>query len=157
MSSINYDDIFSSFLSNVTDYKIATQDEDVTTEQLTEYLHKVIGTPYINALFQSIELDDNAAVLTYVMKTPDVNPGNDDYFMINMLGKAMVYEWVHPQVRKTSLLAQMFSGKELRFFAQANHMAELRGIEEDTELEVRRMIRDRGFISNSYLGGTVND
>lgn len=155
MSSINYDDIFSSFLSNITDYKIATQDEDVTTEQLTEYLHKVIGTPYIKALFLTIELDDNATVLTYEIKNAD--PNGDDYFVINMLGKAMVYEWVHPQVRKTSLLAQMFSGKEVRFFAQSNHLAELRGIEEDTELEVRRMIRDRGFISNSYLGGTAND
>lgn len=36
-------------------------------------------------------------------------------------------------------------------YAQSNHMAELRGIEEDAELEVRRMIRDRGFISNEYL------
>lgn len=149
MSSINYDDIFGSFLSNVTDYKIATQDEDVTTEQLTEYLHKVIGTPYIKALFQSIELDDDAGILTYQMKNPD--PSGDDYFMFNMLGKAMVYEWIHPQVRKTSLLAQMFSGKEVKWYAQSNHVAELRGIEEDTELEVRRMIRDRGFISNEYL------
>ena len=149
MSSINYDDIFSSFLSNITDYKIATQDEDVTTEQLIEYLHKVIGTPYISALFMSIGLDDDAAVLTYEMKLP--NPNGDDYFMINMLGKAMVYEWIHPQVRKTSLLAQMFSGKEVKWYAQSNHMAELRGIEEDAELEVRRMIRDRGFISNEYL------
>lgn len=155
MSSINYDDIFSSFLSNVTDYKIATQDEDVTTEQLTEYLHKVIGTPYINALFMSFAFDDDNGIFTYEMKNP--NPNGDDYFMLNMLGKAMVYEWIHPQARKTSLLAQMFSGKEVKWYAQSNHITELRGIEEDTELEVRRMIRDRGFISNTYLGGTAND
>lgn len=149
MSSINYDIIFSSFLSNITDYKIASQSEDVTTEQLTEYLHKSLGTPYIRALFSSIGFDDDAGVLTYVMKHPDIM--GDDDFITNMLGKAMVYEWVHPQVRKTSLLAQMFSGKEVKWYAQSNHMAELRGIEEDTELEVRRMIRDRGFISNEYL------
>jgi len=151
MSSITYDNIFSSFLSNITDYKIATQDEDVTIEQLNEYLHKAIGTPYIRALFTTVNLDDDESVLTYEMKKPDVN--GDDDFMINMLGKAMVYEWVHPQVRKTSLLAQMFSGKEVKWYAQSNHMSELRGIEEDTELEVRRMIRDRGFISNKYLEG----
>lgn len=149
MSSINYDDIFGSFLSNVTDYKIATQDEDVTTEQLTEYLHKALGTPYIRTIFLSIVLDDDGSTLTYTMKHPD--PLGDDDFVLNMLGKAMVYEWVHPQVRKTSLIAQMFSGKEVKWYAQSNHMAELRGIEEDAELEVRRMIRDRGFISNEYL------
>jgi hypothetical protein len=151
MSSIVYDDIFSSFLSNIADYKIATQDEDITIEQLNEYLHKAIGTPYIRALFITVNLNDDESVLTYEMKNPDVN--GDDDFMINMLGKAMVYEWVHPQVRKTSLLAQMFSGKEVKWYAQSNHMSELRGIEEDTELEVRRMIRDRGFISNKYLEG----
>lgn len=112
MSSITYDNIFSSFLSNITDYKIATQDEDVTIEQLNEYLHKAIGTPYIRALFTTVNLDDDESLLTYEMKKPDVN--GDDDFMINMLGKAMVYEWVHPQVRKTSLLAQMFSGKEVK-------------------------------------------
>lgn len=149
MSSLSYDNIFSSFLSNVTDYKIAMQDEDMTTEQLTEYFHKVIGTPYIRALFTSITLDDENHVFTYEMKNPDLI--NDDYFLINLFGKAMVYEWIHPQVRKTSLLAQMFSGKEVKWYAQSNHMAELRGIEEDAELEVRRMIRDRGFISNKYL------
>lgn len=149
MSSIAYDNIFGSFLSNITDYKIATQDEDVTAEQLTDYLHKAIGTPYIRALFASISLDDGVNELTYEMKNPDIN--GDDDFMVNMLGKAMVYEWIHPQVRKTSLLAQMFSGKEVKFYAQSNHMSELRAIEEETELEVRRMIRDRGFISNAYL------
>ena len=154
MSSISYEKIYGSFLSNITDYKIATQDEDVTTEQLADYLHKAVGTPYIRALFISIELDDDNAVLNYEIKNPDVN--GDDDFMIHMFGKAMVYEWVLPQVNKTSLLAQMFSGKEVKWYSNANHMAELRGIKEDTELEVRRMIRDRGFISNEYLkGGTT--
>ena len=149
MSSITYDEIFSSFLSNITDYKIAEQNEDVTIEQLTEYLHKVIGTPYINALFVSVDLDDANSTLSYDMKNPSVN--GDNLFVTMMLGKQMVYEWIHPQVRKTSLLAQMFSGKEVKYFAQANHLAELRQLESETELEVRRMIRDRGFISNPYL------
>lgn len=151
MSSIDYEIIFSGFLSNITDYKIAKQDEDVTAEQLTEYLHKAVSTPYIRALFQSVAFDDDFETLTYEMKNPGIN--GDDDFIINVLGKAMVYEWIHPQVRKTSLLSQMFSGKEVKWYAQSNHMAELRGIEEDTELEVRRMIRDRGFISNKYLEG----
>lgn len=112
MSSINYEIIFGSFLSNVTDYKIATQGEDVTTEQLTEYLHKAIGTPYIRTLFLSIELDDDNSELIYTMNNPDIK--GDDDFLINLLGKAMVYEWIHPMVRKTSLLAQMFSGKEVK-------------------------------------------
>ena len=151
MSSIKYDNIFSSFLSNVTDYKIATQDEDTTIEQLKEYLHKVVGIPYIRALFLSISMDDENDLLTYEMNDPD--PNGDDDFLINMFGKAMVYEWIHPQVRKTSLLSQMFSGKEVKWYAQSSHMSELRGIEEDADLEVRRMIRDRGFIKNKYLGG----
>jgi len=33
-------------------------------------------------------------------------------------------------------------------------MSELRSIKDDAELEVRRMIRDRGFIINGYLGGS---
>lgn len=151
MSSINYDDIFGSFLSNVTDFKIANQYEDVTQEQLTDYLHKVVGTPYIIALFQSISLDDKNRVVEYVMKNPSQN--GDDYFIINLFGKAMVYEWIHPMVRKTSLMSQMFSGKEVKFYAQANHLDEMMKLEETADIEVRHMIRDRGYILNDYLGG----
>lgn len=151
MSSINYDDIFGSFLSNVTDFKIANQYEDVTQEQLTDYLHKVVGTPYIFALFQSISLDDKNRVIEYAMKNPNQN--GDDYFVINLFGKAMVYEWIHPMVRKTSLMSQMFSGKEVKFYAQANHLDEMMKLEETADIEVRHMIRDRGYILNDYLGG----
>ena len=151
MSSINYDDIFGSFLSNVRDFRIANQYEDVTQEELTDYLHKVIGTPYIITLFQSISLDDNNRVIEYVMKNPSQN--GDDYFIINLFGKAMVYEWIHPMVRKTSLMCQMFSGKEVKFYAQANHLDEMMKLEETADIEVRHMIRDRGYILNDYLGG----
>ena len=151
MSSISYDDIFGSFLSNVTDFIIANQYEDVTQEQLTDYLHKVIGTPYIDALFKSRSLDDENREFTYQMKNPSTS--GDDDFVKHILGKAMVYEWIHPYSRKTSLISQMFSGKEVKSYSQANHLDSLLQLEEVTELEVRRMIRDRGFISNSYLGG----
>ena len=151
MSSINYDDIFGSFLSNVRDFRIANQYEDVTQEELTDYLHKVIGTPYIITLFQSISLDDKNRVIEYVMKNPSQN--GDDYFIINLFGKAMVYEWIHPMVRKTSLMSQMFSGKEVKFYAQANHLDEMMKLEETADIEVRHMIRDRGYILNDYLGG----
>ena len=56
-------------------------------------------------------------------------------------------------VRKTSLMSQMFSGKEVKFYAQANHLDEMMKLEETADIEVRHMIRDRGYILNDYLGG----
>ena len=36
-------------------------------------------------------------------------------------------------------------------YSQSNHLAEIRGLLEDAELDLRRTIRDRGYIYNSYL------
>jgi hypothetical protein len=65
----------------------------------------------------------------------------------------MVYEWIHSQVNSVVNTAQFFGGKEQSFYSQANHLAELRNIENDAVLAVRNMISDRGYIYNGYLGG----
>ena len=65
----------------------------------------------------------------------------------------MVYEWVMPKVQTTNLLHQMMTNsKESKFYQQNTHLSELRALRDDTENKVRSMLRDRGYIWNSYLG-----
>lgn len=151
MTSLSYEEIFSDFLGNVTDYDFSSMDESTSDYLMSEYLQKTIAVPYIHRLFSSIEADDEIHNLSFEM-TNVVDDDSDLYFVKNILSKGMVIEWLKPQVRNKVNISQFFGGKEQKYFSQSNHLAEIRKLLEDTELEVRKEIRDRGYIYNPYLG-----
>lgn len=150
MASIPYETIYESFLGNVTDVSLANLSEDDLYELLTEYLHKSVSQPYVYSLFSVIELDDSTETLTYTMEYP-IDENVDLNFVIYILGKAMVLEWISPQVRSTVNILQMYSGKEQKFYSQSAHISELRQMQSDIESEIRHRIMDRGYIFNAYL------
>ena len=49
--------------------------------------------------------------------------------------------------------SQMYGGKEQKFYSQANHLIEIKSMLKDCKTELRKMIRDRGYIYNSYING----
>lgn len=153
MASITYSEIYKAFLGNITDYKLASLGEEDARTLMQEYLHKSLYEPYVRRLFSSLSVDDEAQTLTYTMKH-GTDEQSDKEFVINAIAKWMVYEWLHAQVNTTTLTEQMiFSSKEKSYYSQANHLSELRALQNDAFKEARGFIMDRGYISNSYLGG----
>lgn len=148
--TLEYDDIFSYFLGNVSDYQIASLNTNDAYELMVEYLEKTVAQPYIRRLFSSVSLNTEIHTLEFEMSYV-VEESADRDFVRSLLAKGMVCEWLRPQVRNKVNLSQMFAGKEQRFFSQSQHISELRAMLEDTDIEVRRLIRDRGYINNSYL------
>lgn len=152
MTSVSYEDVFSYFLGEVTDYEFAALSTSDATQLMSEYLHKTVATPYVNALFSSIELDDRIQTLSYEMDYV-VNEQSDKDFVLLILSKGMLIQWLNPQVRSKVNISQFFGGKEANFFSQSSHLSQLKGLLEDTQTEMRNMIRDRGYINNEYLEG----
>ena len=150
MASLSYDEIFSDFLGSVTDYDLASMGVDDMYGLMTEYLHKTLSQSYVRRLFSSINADDLVQNLTFELSNP-VDDSADIDFIRYILSKGIVVEWLKPQVRSKLNIAQMFGGKEQKFYSQSNHLSELRGLLEDTKLEMRKAIRDRGYIYNPYL------
>lgn len=150
MTSLSYDKIFSDFLGSVTDYNLVSMEQEDAYSLMTEHLHKTLSQSYIRRLFSSIELNDSGEEITFEMSYV-VDEDSDIDFVRNILSKGMVVEWLKPQVRSKINISQFFGGKETKFYAQSSHVAELRGMLQDTELELRKAIRDRGYIYNSYL------
>lgn len=148
--TLSYEDIFSRFLGYITDYNIASMNMDDAYDMMREWLRKAYSKPYLRRLFSSSTLDDEIQTLTYEMDFIVEDEADKD-FVSDILAKGMVIEWLQPQVKSKLFTQQMFAGKEQKFFAQANHVSELRGLLEDITLEQRKMIRDRGYINNSYL------
>jgi len=70
---------------------------------------------------------------------------------MEVIATGMVVEWVTPQVNSVINTQQMFSGKEVNFYSQANHLAELQNLLKLSSSTLRKLIRDRGYYVNSYI------
>lgn len=154
MTSLKYDDIFSSFLGDVTDYNIVNLSITDATELMQEYLHKALSETYVRRLFSSVELADDVQTMMFELKRIGDETA-DKEFVTHMLGKWMTYEWIHNQVRSVLNTAQFFGGAEQKMFSQAQHLSELKELQEQIYSEARNYIRDAGYISNSYLDGGI--
>ena len=152
MASLNYDDVYSFFLGYVADYDFLELSDEGMAQLFAEYLRKALAKPYLRRLFSSISFDEEEKMISYNLQL-ETDESADTDFVIDILAKSMVVEWLQPMVKSKLNIMQLFTGKEQKWYSQKDHLAELRALLEDAQLDVRRMIRDRGFISNSYLGG----
>ena len=96
-------------------------------------------------------LDDEVIQLTYSLKHVINEADEDMRFVIEVIAMGMVIEWLEPQVNSVLNTLQMFSGKEEKFYSQSNHLSELKDLLKQSEIKQRKLIRDRGYISNTYL------
>ena len=152
MTSISYEDIFSSFLGNVTDYNLTSLSVTDAYEIMTEYLHQTVADPYVYHLFSTCKLDDETQTFSYTLSYP-IEENMDNEFVITALAKWMTYVWLHMQVKSVLNTVQAFMGKEQKYYSQAQHLSELRGLQDDAFKDARFFIQNRTFINNNYLGG----
>ena len=153
LSTIVYDDIFTSFLGNITDYEIANMDETDATELAMQLMKDAVAEPKVARLFSSISFDDTTQTVT--CKLAGVKDDEKDYssFVTLVIGLAMVCQWIEPKVQNTLDLNQLFTGQDQRFFAQSAHMAEKKEIKADAESKLDRTLKDFNATNNSYING----
>lgn len=152
MTSVKYETIFNLFLGNITDIKLASLSEEDANTLMTEFLHKALAATYLNRLFSSYSLDDDTQQFSFAMAYDTKRDETD--FVCNAIAKWMVYEWIHNQVNSVVNTAQFFGGAEQKFYSQQAHLSELRNLEDSLYKECRHYVMDRGWINNSYLGGS---
>ena len=56
MTSIDYKDIFESFLGNITDYNFANLSISDSYQLMAETLHKAVSNPFVYRIFSSASL-----------------------------------------------------------------------------------------------------
>ena len=142
----SYNDIYSRFLNKIRDYEFAGLPEPSATEQMREWLQSALSHSYIYRIFDSFSADDEIAEIEYTLKS-SIDNYSDKNFVEELLGNAMVVEWISPKVKTTTLLNQMVTNsKEAKWFSQQQHIAQLREVESNAENKVRGMLRDKGYI-----------
>lgn len=150
MASLSYDKIFNNFMGNMTDPNFASLSISEAYGLMTEYLHKTMAQSYVRRIFACATLDDKIQILDYELayKTED---SADMDFVEYILARGMLVEWLQPQVQSRVNISQMIGGSKEKFYSQSSHLSELKGLLSDTKTELRKAIRDRGYIYNSYL------
>lgn len=150
--TLQYQEVYDRFLQKITDYSFLEYDANFIYDSMKGWLHSAASQPLVRAKFSTLSFDDEIIELNFALNT-SVDDDSDKYFVAEILSRGMVIEWLEPQVKSQLHINQFFGGKEQKWFAQANHLNSIRQMLEDAKKEQRKMIRDYGYVNNSYIGG----
>ena len=148
--TLQYEDIFSIFLSKITDYSFLEYDESFIKSQMVSWLHSSSSSPRLRAKFLVFSLNDENAVLSFSLKN-SVGEQSDCDFVSDILARAMVIAWIEPEVKNVLLTKQLLTGSEEKFYAQANHLSQLEQMLSTAKTEFKNILRDYGYLNNSYI------
>ena len=156
MLSIEFDTIFSGFLSQTQAYELLSLQEDDAKQKLEAWLKSVKSNPRVRKLFTSFTIDADIETIECELKNK-VDDEADADFVTEMLALGMVSKWVSEQYKSVKNTAQYIGSGQKKFYSQANHMTELREMEANARSQFYGFIRDHGTYNNSYIkpeGGT---
>ena len=147
---LSYSTLFSRVLNKINDQKELSLDENDLLEIYTERLHSVVGKPRVRRLFSSISLDDEIQEMTFTLNN-SVDEESDKDFVLEILSLGMAIEWLQPQVDSVIHTSVMIGGKEEKKLLD-NHKNMIDRLD-SMKKEQNKMIRDYGYINNSYIRG----
>lgn len=146
----DYEDIYSRFYLRVEDYNIVGLEKKLVENMMNGWMKSVLSKPYVRRLFATLDNDEDVEEIDYELKFP-VSDEEDQDFVEELIATGMTVEWLRPKYNSTLLTSQFFSNSEQKFYSQANHMTELKDMYHRAENDLRKLIRDRGYINNQYL------
>ena len=136
-----YSKIYDRALAKITDYDLAFLPEEDFQFMLRGWLDSAISK-FRKCASDLSNRDDE-------LNTFNIDLVDEE---IEILALLMVCEWLEPQINSVTLTHQMFGGKEEKFYAQANQLAELKALRDGTRTEARKLMRDYTYFSgNSYF------
>ena len=71
---------------------------------------------------------------------------------IEVLSILMVRAWISQQLHSVTNTLMVFSGKEAKYYSQAQHISELRALDENLKIEAQKLSRDCTYSDNDYFG-----
>lgn len=152
MPSLDYEEIYSKFRLKATAYDLLDFRDDDVNAFLCDWMHSAIHKPYIYRLFSTIKFHDEIQVLNFTMKY-SVDNNFDKDLIIDVVGIGLVIEWITPKINNLNNIQQVYGSSEEKWFSQSQHLSTLMSLRESLIREQRNLIRDRGYIWNSYLDG----
>jgi len=136
----SYETIYNAALSKITDPQLAMLPE----EDLENMLYGWMKSAIAKHRKCTSDLSD---------RDEELKQFNSDLtdLEVEILGILMAREWVSGQLLSVTNTLQVFSGKETKYFSQAQHLAELKDLDEKLRLEAQQLSRDYTYANNEYF------
>lgn len=148
--TLQYENIFSRFLSKITDFSFLEYDDSINRERLVSWLHSACGFSRLRKKFSTLSLNDEDAELSFSLRH-SVDSQSDMEFVIGLLATAMIIAWTEPQVNDVLLTKQMLGGGDEKFYSQERHLSQLRQMLSSARVTLSNSLRDYGYLHNSYI------
>lgn len=154
MASLKYDEIYSRFFTKVEAFDFVHEElsDRIIAEYMSSWLRSALAYPYIRRLFKTVVLDSELETFEGELRY-EIDEFTDNEFVLEVLAYGMVYSWLEPKVKSITNIYQNFAASERKFYSQSQHLSELRALLSDAEVRIRSLIRDRGYLYNTYLDG----
>ena len=133
-----YETIFNRFGQKINDFNLVELDDYSLDQMLKDWLRSAVVRSRTTS---DLSRDDENEVFVNDLSDLDVE----------LLAMGMVISWLDQTLNSTELTLQFVSGKEEKFFSQANHIAELRALREDTVREMQKLHTYNTYTNNSYF------
>lgn len=134
-----YEKVYDRFLSRTIDFNLADIDDYTLNEMLKNWLCSAIVN--VRTTSDLLTRDDDSEVFVSDLSDRD----------IELLAMGMTMAWLDQYLNSTENVLQFIGGKEEKYYSQANHIAELRALREDTRLEMKRLHSYGTYSNNSYF------
>lgn len=134
-----YEKVYTRFLNRTTDFNLADLDDYTLNEMLKGWLCSAIVNVRTNSDLSA--RDDESETFSNDLSDRD----------IELLAMGMTMAWLDQYLNSTENVLQFIGGKEEKYYSQANHIAELRALREETRVEMKRLHSYGTYKTNSYF------
>lgn len=133
-----YSTLYDRALAQITDPLLAMMPEEDLENMLHDWLMDAIVEPLVGEYDFSKIVDDGFDF--------DISDRDQKILAIHM-----VRAWLAPQIRSVTLTQQVYSGKESKFYAQANQLAEMRALDADLQRQAELLFCRGTYLNNDYF------
>ena len=150
MLSIEFDVIYSSFLSQAQAYDLIALPEGNAKQKLEEWLKSVKSNPRVRKKFSSFTVDADNETIECELKNK-IDDEADTNFVVEMLALGIVWKWVGEKYKSIQYTQHYIGSGQKKFYSQSSHMGEMNKLYYKAENDFFGYIRDHGTYNNSYV------
>ena len=135
-----YSTLYNRALAQITDPLLAQIPEEDLEIMLHDWLMDAIVEPVVGE-YDFSDRDEELKQFNFEISDRDQK----------ILSIHMVRGWLAPQIRSVTLTQQVYSGKETKYYAQANQLAEMRALDADLQRQADLLFCRGTYLNNSYF------
>lgn len=136
----SYETIYNRALAQITDPLLVQIPEEDLEIMLHDWLMDAIIEPVVGE-YDFSDRDEELKQFNF-----DISERDQKILSIHM-----VRGWLAPQIRSVTLTNQVYSGKETKYYAQANQLAEMRNLDADLQRQAELLFCRGTYLNNDYF------